>query len=721
HTIYGHVYTKNKAGGLSMRRSGDWFNRVNYISQSAVDYENVPARSILVSIAKCNGMAEADVDNYMNTFGIERAKNVIFKNLSHEEKKILSVIGGMLSIKEMNIWGEPLNGLNAELTRNILSHIKKFSNTNVVALNHVPKILLDVFDYVIVMYNSAIIYSGPVPEADEYFVEMGVEFPKDVFYADYLMQLIAGRVTNEKDKNNIAVLRKMWNEISKVPRGPRRSSSSSCWLSQAKISFTRVREIIGLSLYSNKLFRGSSFLITTLLIVVLCSIVLFNTFYILCEYLAVDSNGLNPNYKYATTHITLFYPHLLYCFLQEIKGKIHYIDQQYNYFSLKNINKVKIISALIGKMNEYYKVINNISWVSILSQTFNLFFLFVGSLVCMWSSNGFHSPSFYKTSKFNIKEKRFTAGDYTCALIINSLLQKTLVLWSVSIIVYWGLYLTVNCKIVESATNSIGHLIPITLLLCASFLIGVYSLLIEFAPIPIRWLTFTGVLYVLICQLLPVLLVDFILMDVDSEFIGLYTPFSRIISIFYSESEYSDKKSILKAFNISPSDGYYNSPLLDWIITIYKTTMRYNPNFFFSHMLAKISYYLEDIKVNKEITNSGFSFNENDLIYEIAKCTWGRDSTDLLDLPTDVFNILFKYKSNRKMYGAFDCHNELIQILKKCESICPVEVFDPEHSLVDMSFSHILWSAFCFWAVPTSLLLLFILYAYKKLLFRVRN
>ncbi|EIJ88179.1 hypothetical protein NEQG_01623, partial [Nematocida parisii ERTm3] len=78
HTIYGHVYTKNKAGGLSMRRSGDWFNRVNYISQSAVDYENVPARSILVSIAKCNGMAEADVDNYMNTFGIERAKSVIF-------------------------------------------------------------------------------------------------------------------------------------------------------------------------------------------------------------------------------------------------------------------------------------------------------------------------------------------------------------------------------------------------------------------------------------------------------------------------------------------------------------------------------------------------------------------------------------------------------------------------------------------------------------------
>ncbi|KAI5168022.1 hypothetical protein NEIRO02_2338, partial [Nematocida sp. AWRm79] len=381
-------------------------------------------------------------------------------------------------------------------------------------------------------------------------------------------------------------------------------------------------------------------------------------------------------------------------------------------------NVTTCATSLIGKMNEYYRVNNNISWVSILSQTFNLVFLLAGSLVCICSSNGFHSFSFYKTCKFNIKANRFTAGDYICAQIINSLLQKTLVLWSLSMIIYWALYFTVNTNIIESATASIGHFLPIALLLYASFLIGVYSLLMEFAPIPIRWFTFITVLYVLFGQILPISLISSILLN-KLGLSELCDPFSYLISLFFSNRQYTDRDYILACFEISPSNNYYINILIDSSIALYKNTMRYSPCFFFSHMLAKISYYLKNLKVNKEITKHGLTYDENALKYQIVIETW---NIPIDAVSPDISQNLLKYNSDicHEPCGVYTYNSQLDQTMI-CEDFHPLEIFNKAHSLDDMSFLHIVWSGFCFWVVPTTLMLLCILYTYKKLLPTVRN
>ncbi|KAI5168057.1 hypothetical protein NEIRO03_1976, partial [Nematocida sp. AWRm78] len=643
-------------------------------------------------------------------FGIAKVKSVIFKNLSHEEKKILSVIEGILSMKEMNIWGEPLNGLNVELTRTILSYIKTFKNTNIVALNQAPKTLLDVLDYVIVMYNSAIIYCGPVSEAEEYFVGIGVEFPKDVFYADYLMQLCANRSTNIKDKSNIAVLRKMWDEISKVPRGPRRSSSSSCWLSQSSISLSRVEEIIGLSLYSNKLFRGSSFLITTLIMVGICSILLFNTFSILCAYKAVDFSK-NLIHKYWRKHTSLFYPNILRCFSN------HNPLNPNLFRSYLGENYISDYKNILKQTSEYYRAVNNMGWVSILGQVFSNFFLFAGSLACICSSNGFHSPSFYKTSKVNIKANRFTAGDYMCAQVINVILQKTLVLSAISMIIYWGLYFTIDVNMAKE--NTIGHILPTILLLCASCLISAYSIMMEFAPIPIRWFSFIGFFYVLTIQIIPILLKHYFLENTESFYQDL-DPFSISIGIFQLEKVDSIKNGILACLSMVQFDAFYIFACLDYAITAYKALVRYNPCFFFSHILTKMSFYLGHIRLNTEEFKLNISKMEE----------WHIKDQTLISLYNDSLPVSPAIKETLMWVSFGQCdtgfiihdYNHIIhEINTKYNASNAHEILDNTHSLQNMPLLHILWSLFCFWIAPVALIALTALYKYKKLLPSVRN
>ncbi|EIJ93756.1 uncharacterized protein NEPG_01328 [Nematocida parisii ERTm1] len=539
---------------------------------------------------------------------------------------------------------------------------------------------------------------------------MGVEFPKDVFYADYLMQLITGRVTNEKDKNNIAVLRKMWNKISKVPRGPRRSSSSSCWLSQAKISFTRVREIIGLSLYSNKLFKGSSFLITTLLIVGLCSIVLFNTFYILCAYKAVDFST-NSIQKYWRKHTSLFYPNILRCFSN------HNPSDSIIFRMNLGVNYISDYKYILKQTSKYYRAVNNMGWISILGQVFSNVFLFAGFLACICSSNGFHSSSFYKTCKVNIKANRFTAGDYMCAQVINVILQKTLALSAISMIIYWALYFTIDVNMAKE--NTIGHTLPTILLLCASCLISAYSIMIDFAVIPIRWFSFIGFFYVVTIHIIPILLKHYFLENTESFYQDL-DPFAINIGIFQPEKVDSTKNSILACLSMMPFDAFYISACLDYAITAYKVLVRYNPCFFFSHILTKMSFYLGHIRLNTEALKPNLPKIEDQ---HIKSAISGSLYSDSLPVSSVIKKTLMWVSFDEYDTGFIKtAYNHIInEIDTKYDASNAHEILDNTYSLQDTPYMHILWSALCFWLIPIVLIALTALYKYKKLLPNVRN
>ncbi|KAI5159365.1 hypothetical protein NEAUS03_0237 [Nematocida ausubeli] len=476
HKTYGEVYVKGKSGALEKRKAEEWFSRVNYTQQSIMEYKKISGYDILCSIAKCYGKKKQEVNDYMSMLRISKVKKVHFNNLSGSEQKRVMVAAELLAQKELNIWDEPLTGLDSEIICVILSTMKSSQSTNLVAMHQVSEDIMNQFDQVLLMHKSTIVYSGPAEEMQAYFTEKGIEFPADTFYVNYLMQLCAENSENHIDIHNIEILNILANEIIHSPCGERAGKNNLFTSSQLKLSSTGIVEILKRSLYMDRFFMGDS-IIGSLLIVLFGCIISTISIYACLYYFSFDKYPSNLYYLCKNTH-ALRFPKII----SVLKKRV----------SESNYEK---------DLKPIYITASNAGWVSILTKIFKPAILFAGSVCCLVIPSSFLNISFFKNCRNNIQGKQFTAGDFIVAQTIDIMLKKTLSLWAVLV----GMYFLAYSLISEDMQGGIiiGHTLPILLLLFASILIGIYSLVFHFALIPVQKFSLIVGVYIGIVHLLP--------------------------------------------------------------------------------------------------------------------------------------------------------------------------------------------------------------------------
>ncbi|KAI5134356.1 hypothetical protein NEAUS06_1053 [Nematocida ausubeli] len=690
HKTYGEVYVKGKSGALEKRKAEEWFNRVNYTQQSMIEYKKIPAYDVLCSIAKCYGKEEQEVDDYMSMLRISKVKKVHFDNLSGGEQRRAMVIAGLLAQKELNIWDEPLTGLDSEMARVILSMMKKSQSTNLVTVHQISEDLMRRFDHVILMHRSTIIYSGPADEIKKYFADKGIEFPADAFYVNYLMQLCAENSDNHTDIKNIEIFNTLANGILHSSCGENAGENVLFTRKQLKLSFTRIMEILKRSLYMDRLFKGSS-IVFCIFFTILFSIM----FSIRKLSLLGNCKKINDFYSIAlgvNVSSAIFIPKAL----ELAKQRIAEHSDMESYFVY---------------LSSVHKMMANAAWISILTSVFNPLIFMVGCVGGLIFPSKLLDIDFNRRCRSNIQGKQFTAGDFMGAIITDVLLKSTAVIFVIFVVVY------IICvkQTDESISNvmTIGHTIPIVLLLFTSIIIGMYSIIMNFSPIPLKLFSLIGILYIFIFQIVPSFIFNNMI-PTNSKLAD--TQFNYSMSIFTSENielirECIDKSNMFFS-NISDNKKKMVLAFANLVFMLSRVFILLDPSLFFNQILEKVALYLNMLTMGTEAGPKSykvfakwyahfyryFNYQVSELNADIDELNMKRHKHYLKKLVTGVSS----YSD-----GLLGCD--------------PHEVLNNEDSLIGISIWRLMWSILKFWLFPGIVLIAVSLYTYRRMQPKIRS
>ncbi|KAI5127200.1 hypothetical protein NEPAR04_0964 [Nematocida parisii] len=676
HTTYGKAYVKNKSGDLVERDAESWFNRVNYTQQSMISYKKISLCSILCSIATCHGKKKQEVDDYLALFRLSKVKNVLFENLSGGEQRRSMVIAGLLANKELNIWDEPLTGLDSEVARVIISSMQKTKTTDLVTVHQVSEDLMKRFDHVLLMHMSTIVYSGPRSEMQSYFAEKGIQFPSDMFYINYLMKLCAGNSDDHIDTKNIEIFNDLANEIIHSSPGPVASTNIGLLKTQANASFPRVLQILDRSLCIDRLFKGSS-IIGNIVICVMVGTFSYMLYYIAVYNRYISNNTSIPYFKYSEEQWAAYLTNML----NLVKNKLASENTADTKF-IEQVTALQIVSA-------------NIEWVSFMTLIFGLVITITSVLCFFIVPSTFLTLDFYKLCKSNIQGKQFTVGDFMCALSIDTFLRKSLILF-----VMLTVFLIVSTRIVDPiilSSCSVGYTIPIVLFFLCSIIMGLHSIMLNFAPISLKLFFAIGFLYAFIINMGPNSIV---------EYINKYdrTKITRpdtIIPLFTQDNA----SAALNSIDIIEISSFWKSFLkvgLRISIIFTRFIVLYNPMNYFPQVLSKICLYMNYIRLDSTMKKSIDSTTINRILKEIELLNPSKsNNSDTLKIQGGSFAI------------------EKLKLF--CFTSEPNEVFDKARSLKNISALYVIWAEIRFWLLPAVLIVLTGLYTYRHLQPKLRN
>ncbi|KFG25591.1 uncharacterized protein NESG_01569 [Nematocida ausubeli] len=682
HKTYGEVYVKGKSGVLEKRKAEEWFSRVNYTQQSMIEYKKIPAYDVLCSIAKCYGKNEQEVDDYMSMLRISKVKKVHFNNLSGGEQRRAMVIAGLLAQKDLNIWDEPLTGLDSEMARVILSMMKKSQSTNLVTVHQVSEDLMRRFDHVILMHKSTIIYSGPAEEIKKYFADKGIEFPADAFYVNYLMQLCAENSDNHTDIKNIEIFNTLANEIVHSPCGEKAGENIKFLPLQLKLSFTGIMEILKRSLYMDRLFKGSS-VIGNLLFPLFLTTVGSIAFILFINQACGPKENRSPIEKYYYSDQALYYPNVLYLFK-------------------KKLSESPDVDALFLKqVSAIHTVVANIGWVSILSKLFNSALFYGGSIGCLMVPGSFLVIEFYKLCKTSIAAKQFKVGDFMGAQVVDIIVRKSFVLWVILMALYFVVYRIVDPNLLSATT--IGHLLPMTILVFSVLLMGLHAVMLHYAPITLKLFGLFSGLYILITQGIPGKFYS-IASTLQNPY-GHVLSIDECISIFTKESV-DELIKMVKSTEMSDEKKKLASLGLNIAVKMTRFFIVCDPSLYFSQILAKVSLYNNKITIDSELAKT-INAKVITRIAEGIEAMGGEENESDQD---------HKFSTD----GSMGAHLTKY-LMTACLDRAPNEVFNNSVSLKKISLFHIGWSVLRFWLLPIALLALTGLYTYRFMLPKLRN
>ncbi|KAI5189898.1 hypothetical protein NEMIN01_0761 [Nematocida minor] len=469
HKTYGEVCIYKKDGSLVKRNAEEWVKRVNYHMQEVTQYRNIPVHSLLCSIARCYGKDKKIVENLLVHFRVSKAKHTLFSKLSGGEQKRIMTIVGIISEKELNLWDEPLTGLDSEIAKKTLRFMKNSRTTNVVSV-HQPSIeIMNMFDWVIFMHSSTVLYSGPYTGMQEYFQQRGIEFNENILFIDYLMRLSADNPENPTDRENIAKLSRLTQEILSRREGER--GEDNVFLTNSySVNFIRVKEILNRSLYFDKGFKGSSILYEIiyytfwLFVLMLGCIILEKT---IMSY----SNG----------------------FLKKM-----FFDPIYTIIDILDSQEFSSSSDYIETLKECLTTVVNAKWVSGAIYFFQteraLTFI---SMVSLFSN--LTNTDYYRLCKINITEGQFTVGDFLVAQTIEICSRKIPMAFFFSTVSYYLLY----SSFVEDDIKAyfVPNMLDIVLVSAvSSFVMGLYVLAIHMMPVSSKVYMYVGTAVLLLTQ-----------------------------------------------------------------------------------------------------------------------------------------------------------------------------------------------------------------------------
>jgi len=267
-------------GKMQIRDPEKWIGRVAYVEQFAPDYKHIPLKVVLDSIARIQGRPSTVVDELIAKLRMEKTVFTPFKNLSGGEKKRAMLISGLLNNRELNVWDEPLTGLDTETARIVLKLLKQEGKTYLISIHQLMEDFAKMIDNAVVLCQSTVIYYGPLSEMVPFFTSRGVVFPQDAFYLNYITRMCANsEAENETDAKNLEIFRNIVQEKIdyKVEYSKEELEAKAKSQVQRNVFLVRPRhpsrvailEIYRRSLYFDRWFRGSGIIMEIVLLVFL--------------------------------------------------------------------------------------------------------------------------------------------------------------------------------------------------------------------------------------------------------------------------------------------------------------------------------------------------------------------------------------------------------------------------------------------------------------------
>ncbi|KAI5135727.1 hypothetical protein NEAUS07_1312 [Nematocida ausubeli] len=667
HTTYGKILVRTAESGLQERIVREWLPSVSYTQQHGIEYRNIPMYSLLCSVAKCYKKSTEEVDRIVSTLRLAKSIRVPFKNLSGGEQKRVMVACGLLAKNKFNIWDEPLSGLDSEMARITISMIKDTKATNLVSAHQISEDLIKRFDHVILMHRSTVVYAGPASCMKEHFLSMGIEFPSDTFYVNYIMQLCAENRSNALDGRNIEVFNRATQEIIKVRKGALREHNVWWNPDEMKVSYVRVLEIFRRLFYFDRAFKGASLIVDILMATVGGSIGVFIIYLILYSISPGDEINKYANVPSFDTVYKLL----------RIKAQI--------------MERTPEDEDLIQSVCDVLKVVSNACWV----HTIQVVYTPVATLLYILSIS-LPSPmigvEFYNVCKANIKNKQLTVGDFLVAQALDVFVRKSLLIFIFKTALYIFLYRSLDVEIKSEIT--VNHTISIGLLFLSSLLTGAVSLMFNLAPIPQKLYGLGVFVYSLFTLIIPSQVYVYI------RPMAHPVSFIQEIDIFRSENSHFIK-NLMGRIGMSDKTHPVIFQIMHFIVKCMRFVLITSPSNYFTHLMQKINLYQNNLTMSPEQIRQ-FDKTDIRLAYEVH------------NLARQLF--LTRNKINQ----------EKLLFIEKIETAVNTvnlahEIFNPDKLLRNISIAYIAKTMCMFWGFLSVSLAITVIYSYMHLQPKIRN
>ncbi|KAI5192984.1 hypothetical protein NEMIN01_2331 [Nematocida minor] len=491
---YGEVNVLSKNGSLEPRDSVSWFKQVGYSMQENVQYGSMPTYRVLKSVATMENVPYSKIASLMKSFRVEKTKNTPFNRLSGGEQRRIFTIIGLLKTKEINLWDEPISGLDAHIARIAILSIQKEKSTNIVSIHQPSEAILSLFEDIIFMHASTIVYSGPLKDLQLCFEEKGIVFPRGETCADYLIKVSANYSENETDQKNIEILNSMAESICSLPCG-KRAEGNVFFVPSFTARFRNVQEILLRSFYYNKFFKGSSMLVEILFYVMLVTFMFFlvksniygeiiravftpkeilnlfanNASKVLCRtYITISEYDVTYFRKHPNEPLSLFYNlfNLDYLFFRRpmISRFGSNLEMDIEYSKLVSVVKEKakvfsgnpeLNSMLEKSVSGMCGIENIINVISVIGYTLCSIFTFIMLLGICTSAN-ITNLCYYRICKRNIVEGRISIAECIISQLVELVFRKGVLIFAASCAV--SILAKRSFESFFEITNSIGFI-----------------------------------------------------------------------------------------------------------------------------------------------------------------------------------------------------------------------------------------------------------------------
>ncbi|EIJ87440.1 hypothetical protein NEPAR06_0031 [Nematocida parisii] len=696
---HSNVYVRDRTSNtLIIRRSKNWLHRVNYIL-SDITRNTSNAISVfnsLLFLAKCHGKTEYDVNEYLSMTGLIQSKDLLLNEMTDEEKQKFLFIHGMLGLNEVNVWDGVLSGINLETDINIISAIKLTNCSNIVRVDRVSQEVLNVFDYVIIMYKTSIIYFGSPLQVQNYFTEGGVCFPVEKYSIEYLIEVLQNKYHNSISNENILVINNICirnNEAAnndQIDKAPVKHRNTLFLWSQVKVSFPRCKEVIR-NIILTPVNMDAYAYISGIVIAMFAVYFVWGYMCLFKLYSKVTENMNDSIYKYTAGSSSLQFPNIFRLIKQKLLEK--------------NSDDTEFIEII----TDMHRVSANHGFISILTYLFYFLFIFGGCIQCIGCPVFYSDIHFYTTRRSQVRSNQFTVAELIIAQMCDVLLCRALPFFILTVLAYFSVYWCIDSNLVNAST--IGHALPITILFMCCSLIALHGTILQFLLTSFKKYVCITVLYQIVVNVIPLLVIY--LFKAPNETLQL-DYFSCALLIFKSTSLMDTLSSVSNYY----SPGWtctFMWGLSYACLYIMKIVIQIvSPVLQFSHVLEHILLYTNKFTVRPETANSVSEAHLKMLKTEILALIIPNNTSSGNKLDPEYKEYLISRYAD---FSQFNAHTA--QILGKTTPHEPFEI--SSISLKNMSLLYLVWSTLRAWIFAILVFSISIVFAYKYFLPKSRG